>query len=107
VAGDPCALPAAQALRMATWNGAQALGLERSIGSIEVGKQADLVAIDLGDLRARPVYDPVSQIVYSAHRDQVTQVWVAGRHVVRNRQLATLDVLGLKASAEEWGQKLL
>ncbi|MGE0859905.1 MAG: TRZ/ATZ family hydrolase [Gammaproteobacteria bacterium] len=106
VAGDPCALPAAQALRMATWNGAQALGLERSIGSIEVGKQADLVAIDLGDLRARPVYDPVSQIVYSAHRDQVTQVWVAGRHVVRNRQLATLDVLGLKASAEEWGQKL-
>lgn len=107
VAGDPCALPAAQALRMATWNGAQALGLERSIGSIEVGKQADLVAIDLGDLRARPVYDPVSQIVYSAHRDQVTQVWVAGRHVVRNRQLATLDVLGLKASAEEWGQRLL
>lgn len=107
VAGDPCALPAAQALRIATWNGAQALGLERSIGSIEVGKQADLVAIDLGDLRARPVYDPVSQIVYSAHRDQVTQVWVAGRHVVRNRQLATLDVLGLKASAEEWGQRLL
>ncbi|MBX9607671.1 MAG: TRZ/ATZ family hydrolase [Gammaproteobacteria bacterium] len=107
VAGDPCALPAAQALRMATWNGAQALGLERSIGSIGVGKQADLVAIDLGDLRARPVYDPVSQIVYSAHRDQVTQVWVAGRHVVRNRQLATLDVLGLKASAEEWGQRLL
>ena len=106
VAGDPCALPAAQALRMATWNGALALGLERSIGSIEIGKQADLVAVDLGEPRARPVYDPVSQIVYSAHRDQVAQVWVGGRHVVRDRRLVTLDIGELARGADDWATRL-
>ncbi len=106
VAGDPCALPAPQALRMATYNGALALGLERSIGSIEVGKQADLVAIDLGELRARPVYDPVSQIIYSGHRDQIAQVWVAGRRVVRDRQLTTLDLADLRQSSEDWAQRI-
>ncbi len=106
VAGDPCALPAAQALRMATYNGALALGLERSIGSLEVGKQADIVAIDLGELRARPVYDPVSQIIYSGHRDQITQVWVGGRRVVRDRQLTTLDLKDLRLSTEAWGERI-
>ncbi|MBK8958519.1 MAG: TRZ/ATZ family hydrolase [Proteobacteria bacterium] len=106
VAGDPCALPAAQALRMATYNGALALGLERSIGSLEIGKQADMVAIDLGDARARPVYDPVSQIIYSGHRDQVAQVWVGGRRVVRDRQLMTLDLGDLRAASDDWGQRI-
>ena len=106
VAGDPCALPAAQALRMATYNGALALGLERSIGSLEVGKQADIVAIDLGELRARPVYDPVSQIIYSGHRDQITQVWVGGRRVVRDRHLTTLDLKDLRLSTEAWGERI-
>lgn len=106
VAGDPCALPAAQALRMATYNGALALGLERSIGSLEIGKQADMVAIDLGDARARPVYDPVSQIIYSGHRDQVAQVWVGGRRVVRDRQLMTLDLADLRAASDDWGQRI-
>lgn len=106
VAGDPCALPASQALRMATYNGALALGLERSIGSLEVGKQADMVAIDLGELRARPVYDPVSQIIYSAHRDQVAQVWVGGRRVVRDRQLVTLDLADLRASTDDWAARI-
>ena len=85
VAGDPCALPAPQALRMATWNGAQALGLERNIGSIEVGKQADLVAIDLGDLRARPVYDPVSQIVMAIPMCILYEICI---WVIRLRELA-------------------
>jgi 5-methylthioadenosine/S-adenosylhomocysteine deaminase len=106
VAGDPCVLPAAQALRMATYNGALALGLERSIGSIEVGKQADLVAIDLGELRARPVYDPIAQIIYSAHRDQITQVWVGGRRVVRDRQLTTLDLSELRQATDTWAQRI-
>ncbi len=106
VAGDPCALPAAHALRMATYNGALALGLERSIGSLEIGKQADMVAIDLGDARARPVYDPVSQIIYSGHRDQVAQVWVGGRRVVRDRQLMTLDLGDLRAASDDWGQRI-
>lgn len=106
VAGDPCALPAAQALRMATYNGAQALGLERSIGSLQVGKQADMVAIDLGELRARPVYDPTSQIIYSSHRDQVTQVWVGGRRVVRDRQLVTLDLVDVRAATDDWAARV-
>ena len=106
VAGDPCALPAAQALRMATYNGALALGLERSIGSIEVGKQADLIAFDLSDLRARPVYDPVSQIIYNGHRDQIAQVWVGGRRVVRDRQLTTLDLTDLRHATELWAQQI-
>ena len=91
---------------MATYNGALALGLERSIGSIEVGKQADLVAIDLGELRARPVYDPVSQIIYSGHRDQIAQVWVGGRRVVRDRQLMTLDLTDLRHATESWAQRI-
>ena len=107
VAADPCALPAMQALRMATYNGALALGLERSIGSIEIGKQADLVAVDLGDLRAQPVYDPISQIIYSGHRDQITQVWVGGRRVVRDRALTTLDLADLRHATESWGQRIV
>lgn len=106
VAGDPCALPASQALRMATYNGALALGLERSIGSLEVGKQADIVAVDLGELRARPVYDPVSQIIYSGHRDQIAQVWVGGRRVVRDRQLTTLDLADVRQASEDWAARI-
>jgi 5-methylthioadenosine/S-adenosylhomocysteine deaminase len=102
IAGDPCALPAAAALRMATFNGAKALGLEHQIGTIEPGKLADLVAIDLSGLEARPLYDPVSHVVYSAHRDQVSDVWVGGRHVVRQGRLTTLDEGEIKASADRW-----
>ena len=106
VAGDPCALPAATALRMATYNGAKALGMESDIGTLEVGKLADIVAIDLGDVRARPLYDPTSQVVFSAHRDQVQQVWVGGRHVVQNGQLTSLDAVALRASADHWQHRI-
>ena len=106
LARDPCALPAATALRMATYNGAKALAMEADIGSLEVGKLADIVAIDLGDARARPLYDPMSQVVYSAHRDQVQQVWVGGRHVVQNGQLASLDAGALRASADHWQRRI-
>lgn len=102
LAGDPCAVPATEALRMATYNGAKALGMEADIGTLEVGKLADIVALDLGDVRARPLYDPISQVVYNAHRDQVQQVWVGGRHVVQNGQLTSLDCGALRASADHW-----
>ncbi len=69
---------------MATINGARALGLEQEIGSLEVGKSADLAAVDLNRLNTQPVYHPISQIVYAAGREQVSQVWVAGRQLVRN-----------------------
>jgi 5-methylthioadenosine/S-adenosylhomocysteine deaminase len=104
--GDPCALPAPAALRMATYNGAKALGLEHLVGTIEQGKLADLVAIDLDRLQARPLYDPVSHLVYSAHRDQVSHVWVGGRHVVQNGRLTTFDEGELKASADRWRRRI-
>lgn len=106
VAGDPCALPATAALRMATYSGALALGLERLTGSLEVGKLADVLAFDLGDVRARPVYDPVSQLVYSGHRDQVAHVWVGGRQIVRDRRLTTLEVTALRHNADAWAARI-
>lgn len=92
VAGDASAFGAAQALEGATLGGARALGLDRRIGSIEAGKEADLVAFDLSPVETQPLYDVVSQIVYAAGREQVSDVWVAGKPVVRKRQaLANID----------------
>lgn len=107
VAGDPCAVPAHAALAMATLNGARALGLEQEVGSLVAGKRADMVAMDLGGLRAQPVYDPVSQIVYAGHRDQVTDVWVGGRRIVDGRRLLTLDEQELVATAERWRARIV
>ena len=71
VAGSATALDAHRALRMATLNGARALGLDEEIGSLEIGKAADLVAFDLSRLAQQPIYDPVSQLIYSWNRDHV------------------------------------
>lgn len=106
VAGDASALPAETVLRMATINGARALGLEQEIGSLEPGKSADIIAVDLGDLETQPVYHPASQLIYAAGRDQVTDVWVAGRHLLKQRELTTLDPDGLLTRAREWQQRL-
>lgn len=71
-----------------TLAGALALGLADRIGSIEPGKQADLLAVDLTGIDTMPVFDPVSHLVHWAGREHVREVWIAGRHVVRKRQLA-------------------
>jgi 5-methylthioadenosine/S-adenosylhomocysteine deaminase len=86
-AEDASLLPAPAALEAATLGGAQALGLRNRIGSIEAGKEADLVAFDLSLPETQPLYDVISQLVYSAGREQVSDVWVAGQHVVQGRQL--------------------
>jgi len=78
VAGDASAIPANISLQMATLNGARALGIASEVGSLKVGKSADITAIDLGTLEAQPVYHPISQLVYATGRHQVTDVWVAG-----------------------------
>ena len=90
VAQDASSVPAMTALRMATINGAKALGLEQETGSLTVGKSADVIAIDLDHLETLPLYCPVSQIVYAASRQQVTDVWVAGKQLLKQRQLTTL-----------------
>ncbi len=86
--GDAAAFGAHRALRAATLEGARALGLDASIGSIAPGKWADLVAVDLSDPDLQPVHDPVAQLIFSAGREQVTDVWVGGEPVVVRRQMA-------------------
>lgn len=102
VSGNAEAIPATTALQMATMNGAKALGLDEQIGSLEIGKQADITAIDLSKIESVPVYDPVSQIVYATTRNQVSDVWVAGKQLLSNRALTTLDESALIAKAEKW-----
>ena len=106
VAGSAAALPAAQALTMATLNGAQALGLAGEIGSLVAGKAADVICVDLGGVEHRPLLDPVSALVYSASRDDVTDVWVAGEHLVAEGIALRLDVAEIAATADRWGQRL-
>ena len=106
VAGSATALDAHRALRMATLNGARALGLESEVGSIEVGKAADLVAFDLSGLAQQPVYDPVSQLIYASSRECVKHVWVAGKHLLDDRRLTRLDEQQLCATAKIWGERI-
>src|SRR4029077_8201729 len=84
VAGDAEAMPAHAALRAATLGGALALGLEARIGSIVAGKAADLAGIRLAGPELSPCYDPVSQLVYAAGREHVSDVWVAGKRLLQD-----------------------
>jgi len=102
VANDASALPAADALRMATLNGAIALGIASETGSLEPGKAADITAVDLGQLQNQPVYHPLSQLVYATSRNQVTDVWVAGRQLLRDNRLTTLDQDRLATRILDW-----
>ena len=106
VAGSATALDAHRALRMATLNGARALGLEACIGSLEVGKAADITVFDLSGLAQQPVHDPVSQLIYATGRDCVRDVWVAGQRLVENHRLTQMDEAALIASAREWGARI-
>jgi 5-methylthioadenosine/S-adenosylhomocysteine deaminase len=102
VAADPAALPAHQVLRMATLGGARALGLEALIGSLTVGKLADIVAIDLNRAATQPCYDPVAQLVYSVGSEQVSHVWIGGNAVVADGGCRTLDTAEITARAHVW-----
>jgi 5-methylthioadenosine/S-adenosylhomocysteine deaminase len=102
----PQALPALTALRMATVAGARALGLEREIGSVEVGKRADLTLLDLGGLHTTPQPDLISTIVYAAQPENVGTVIIDGRVVMRERELLTLDETGVLAEAREQARAL-
>lgn len=106
VAGSATALDAHRALRMATLNGARAMGLEGEIGSLEVGKAADIVAFDLSGLAQQPIYDPVSQLIYATGRDCVKHLWVAGKQLLDDRQLTRMDEQQLTATAIAWGQRI-
>ncbi len=102
VSGNAASVPAYIALRMATINGAKALGIDTITGSLVKGKAADIIAINLDAIETQPIYHPVSQIVYSATREQVSDVWVQGKHLLKGRRLMTVDIEKIKEQAREW-----
>lgn len=106
VSSDSTCLDAHTTLQMATLNGAKALGLDETIGSLKKGKQADITAINLDQLETTPLYDPVSHIVYSANRQQVTDVWVSGKQLLKDRELTTMEYTKLMEKAKSWEAKI-
>jgi 5-methylthioadenosine/S-adenosylhomocysteine deaminase len=106
LSGRADAVPAHAALAMATLNGAKALGLDSQIGSLLPGKQADIVAVDLSSAATQPCYDPISQLVYSAGRDQIRHVWVAGEMVVKDGHCLSLDEAAVVRHARQWREKI-
>ena len=106
VAADASAVPAEQVLRMATINAARSLGLDEHIGSLQAGKAADFIAVQLDEIETEPVYNPVSQLVYATGRDKVSDVWVAGKHLLKDRILTTLQTEEILAKAREWHARI-
>ena len=106
VADDAAAVTAHQAIAMATLNGARSLGREDELGSLEAGKLADLIAVDLGDPFLQPVYDPASHLVYSNHGRQVSHSWIGGIPQVQDGQLTRIDVPDLMLRVREWSDKI-
>jgi 5-methylthioadenosine/S-adenosylhomocysteine deaminase len=100
VTGDPLTVSARTALEMATIRAAKAMGREADLGSLEVGKLADVVAVSLDALECRPVYHADAQLVYVAGREHVSDVWVGGRQVLKGRALTTIDTTALIERAE-------
>ncbi|MDB0047256.1 TRZ/ATZ family hydrolase [Porticoccaceae bacterium] len=106
VADDASVLDAHAALRMATINGAKALGWDDQIGSLEAGKSADMIAVEISSLSQKPLYNPASQLVYSNAGSQVTHSWVAGKALLRERNLVTLDEDNLIRRADAWRNQI-
>ena len=104
---DATVLPSHQVLEMATINAAKAMGLEQKIGSIEVGKLADLVAVELSDLASAPYYDAISHLIYSCGREHVTHTWVAGELRYSNGVYANIEPMELKEIINTWQPKLM
>ena len=103
---DPTAAPARAVLRMATVGGARALHMEDRIGSLEAGKRADLVVLDLSGPSALPLFDPVSHVVYSAGSDAVQTVIVEGKVLMERRRVKTIDVESVRRAAARFGRKI-
>jgi 5-methylthioadenosine/S-adenosylhomocysteine deaminase len=104
--GDPTVIPAEQAVAMATILGARAAGLEKEIGSLETGKRADLIAVRIDRPNAAPLYDAVSQMVYALKAEDVRDVMVNGKPVVRDARILTLDERQILLKAAEYRAKI-
>jgi 5-methylthioadenosine/S-adenosylhomocysteine deaminase len=103
---DPRVLPAPQVVEMATITGARALHLEKSIGSLEAGKKADLILVDTGAPHAVPMYNAYSEIVYALKASDVRTVVIAGKIVMEDRRMLTLDEKEILTKAEAYKKKI-
>ncbi|MBX2825416.1 MAG: TRZ/ATZ family hydrolase [Gammaproteobacteria bacterium] len=103
---DASAVPAESAIRMATINGAKALGLDKETGSLEIGKSADCITVNTRSTSMVPLYSPVSHLVYCTDRNQVDDVWVAGRQLVDQRALLTLDAEAIVKKSQSWSRRI-
>jgi 5-methylthioadenosine/S-adenosylhomocysteine deaminase len=104
--GNPQVLPATATLEMATIRGARALGMEKEIGSLEPGKRADLIMVRIDRPNAQPLYDPISQMVYALKADDVIDVMVNGKPVVRDAKILTLNQAQILAKAAEYRARI-
>jgi len=105
--GDPKVVPAEAAFEMATSRGARALHMENMIGSIEVGKRADIVIVDFDDLNQTPYYNVYSTLVYATKANDVRTVIINGRVVMRDRRLLTLNESVIKKDANAYRRKII
>jgi len=103
---SPELFSANEAIKMATINGAKALGLESIIGSIEKNKKADLVAIDLNSIENQPIYNPLTTLVYSSSRSDVSYVWIDGEIKLKDKKLVKIDEKRIIQLAKKWQRKL-
>lgn len=103
---DASAGTAQQVLNMATRNGAQTLGLQESCGQLKKGLSADIISIDVNSIEATPLHNPVSFLAYAAAGDAVQNVWVAGKQLLRERKLLTLDEAELIERGKHWADKI-
>ncbi|MGV0036091.1 MAG: TRZ/ATZ family hydrolase [Candidatus Azotimanducaceae bacterium WSBS_2022_MAG_OTU7] len=104
--GDATSLDAQTCLEMMTINGARFLGLENEIGSLEPGKLADIASIDLSHPTCQPIYNPISQLIYTASARDVSNVWIGGKRVMENRLLPEIDIESILAATRQWQEKI-
>jgi 5-methylthioadenosine/S-adenosylhomocysteine deaminase len=103
---SPTVVTAGQALEMATIGGARALHMENEIGSLEAGKRADMIIVDLSALHLTPMYNVISHLVYAAKASDVNDTIVNGRPLMRNRRLLTLNEEAVKAAARQYQKQV-
>jgi 5-methylthioadenosine/S-adenosylhomocysteine deaminase len=103
---DASALSAQQALSMATINGARAMGMGDSLGSIELGKLADLVAVDMNGPETMPLFNPISQLVYACNGSQVTHSWINGKLVLEDKTLKNIDLNNVMQKTQKWRHRI-
>ncbi len=106
VAQNPAALPDTEALYMATMGGARAIGMDNSIGSLEPGKLADIIAVDISSAAMTPIYEPHSHLVYAANGNRVSHSWVNGRMLLKDYALTHADEIDILNRARHWAERI-